>query len=198
MRSRILALVFALAFVAEASADEIGAQLGFPIPTAEIGDHQLGIQGGLTASLFPHDKVGIGLDAAYHFWPVSPEFKATFERPTLWLVRIGDSTWNISAIQTTGHLKIVPPWRSAFRPWGQIGAGLYLVNPMLDFLGEKLDSKFQRGAYGSLGFDYDANPRLRVGLDVSYHHLWTKGDMGSDFDAVEVGTHLLFGRPSRP
>lgn len=194
VRLLVLILVLAVWFVATAAADELGVTLGFPIPTAEIGDHQLGIQGGLTASVYDTRNVGIGLDAAYHDWPVSPEFKAAFERE-LWILEIGSPTWNISALQTGGHVKLLVPSRSAWRSWLQLGAALYRVDPRLELSGQKLDSKWEGGASATVGFDYEANPRMRLGLNAAYHHVWLKEYLGSDFDALEVGTHLLFGRP---
>jgi hypothetical protein len=194
-RSRALpALLLVLSLAGPASAGEIGPQLGFPVPAAEIGNHQLGINAGVTANLFDQPVVGMGLDVAYHYWPVSSEHKATFERGFSGLLEIGAPDWNISAIQTTAHLKIVPPVSGAFRPWWQLGAGMYGMNPLLDFMGVKLKSQWQPGAFTSIGFDFEASPRMRVGLDVSYHRVWVKDKFGSDFHAFEVGTHLLIGR----
>jgi len=194
VRNALLILALAASLSRPAKADEIGGGLGFPLPTAEVGDHELGLHGGLTFTLFPPAQIGFGMDAVYHHWPVSPEFKTSVDRQLLGLLKIDAPTWNISAIQTTAHFKLIAPLRAAFRPWLQCGAGIYLVNPRLEFMGDNLDSKFERGAYGSIGFDYAANPRLRIGLDASYHYVWMKDDMGSDFDAWEMGTHLLFGR----
>ena len=195
MRSAILVPVLALWLAGAASAAEIGAQLAFPLPAGEVGDHQLGIHAGATANQFFHPNFGWGLDVAYQYWPVSPEFKTSYERRFYGLFKIGDPTWDISALQTTAHMKALAPLRTAYRPWAQLGAGFYIVDPRLEFMGEKLVTRLVPGAFISIGFDYDANPRLRLGLDASYHHLRLKQELGSDFNAFEVGTHLLFGRP---
>lgn len=195
MRLGILALILSLCSPIAASASEIGAQLAFPIAAGDVGDHERGIQAGFTGTWFDETRSGIGLDVAYHYWPVSAGFKAGFESQLYGLLEIGDPNWNISALQTTAHIKAVAPFRGAARPWLQIGAGGYRVDPMLQLMGQRLDAKWEAGANVALGFDYDANPRLRLGLDVSYHSVWMKHDVGAYFNAFEMGMHLLFGRP---
>ena len=41
--------------------------------------------------------------------------------------------------------------------WAQVGAGIYRVDPLLEFMGEKLDPKWDAGVNVGTGFDYEAN-----------------------------------------
>ena len=186
---------------------EFGAQFGIPLPAADIASTELGFKTGASLTEMLSPGVGVGLDLAYHYWPASSEFKDKFSTllryETLNTLELGGTTWRLSAVQMTGHLKFVAPVER-MRPWLQIGAGAYVVDPHVSgYHGDAgfffvdagpFPRKVVTGGCAGVGVDLVNNGSMRFGLDVSYDHLWSKDTYGSDFDAFAIGGHLLFGR----
>ena len=107
-----LALTVAYLFEAtgaRAEGLEFGPTIAMPVPAGDIGDKELGIQAGVTATTMKNSAFGIGLDFGYHYWPVSGEYKSGFDQhlrgKTLGLVMITDSTFSLV---TTPPEKLVP------------------------------------------------------------------------------------------
>jgi hypothetical protein len=96
-------------------------------------------------------------------------------------------------------------------PWVQFGAGGYRIDLNLDeqtregtyasVTGPRLGNvRVVPGWYGGVGFDFPVSPRVALGLDATYHYLWSRdkswtgrNDM-PDFSAWTVGMRVLFGR----
>jgi len=87
-------------------------------------------------------------------------------------------------------------------PWLEMGAGPYWVNPRLSGLILKdgsleptkpANSKFMLGAFGAAGISCK-NGATRLGVGLTYDHLWSRNDFGSDFGAFALGLHVLFGK----
>jgi len=45
-----------------------------------------------------------------------------------------------------------------------------------------------------LGVDFASSPGLRLGLDASYDHLYSRDQLGADFGSFAIGTRVTFGR----
>jgi hypothetical protein len=196
VRIGILAAMVALvtlAASAQAQRFDLGPQLALPVAGAQVGHAELGIGGGLTFTAMHDDVQGFGVDVVYHYWPVSSEFKDDFDvlLGRLWQ-KIDADTWAFSALQTTIHVKVVAPMHGRFSPWVQAGAGVYRIDRNLNGA-TVLRVTYDPGGYGTLGFDVPVSARTKLGLDATYHHLWSETDLGSDFGAFEIGAHVLFG-----
>jgi opacity protein-like surface antigen len=217
MRLGILAVTCACLVVAAAAEAQdvwIGPQLGFPVPGHDVGDHELGIATGVSFTIMNNPYVGYGVDVLYHYWPASPGYKAAFDdylRRTRFEM-IDSETWAISAFQYTAHVKLAAPLNRSLSPWVQIGAGLYEVDRRLEDASHEgvyvwvrgtnlLNTWTAPGCYGSVGFDFRAAPRIVLGLDASYHHVWSENDSpgwaedvhAPDFSLFTVGTHVQYG-----
>lgn len=217
MPIRILMLTAAcLAFAARAEAGTtwVGAQLQFPVPASDIGDRQLGVGAGVTLTKMTNTHVGFGADLIYHYWPASTGYESAFDhylRSTR-LEALQGSAWAFTAFQVTGHVKLVAPLGQRYAPWVQIGAGGYRLNLNLDeqrpggtytwVEGGSSNISVAFGGYGALGLDFHASAPLVVGLDATFHYVWSgqKSTWGwggvndlLDFSALTVGAHVLFG-----
>jgi len=188
-----IALLVAAAPARSEARLEYGGQLGFPLPSDNIGNTQLGVDAGATITLMDKADAGFGLDLIYHHWPVSAGFQNAFDAGLMFF-EVDSDTWALSALQATMHVKFLLPRFVGVVPWGQLGAGYYRVDPNLEFEGTRLHAVDKPGFNVSAGFDRVASPGLRLGLDATYHHLWTSDYFDSDYQVYSVGMHLLFGR----
>ena len=183
-----------------------GPMVAFPVPGNDVGDSQLGIDAGATVNMMKNQYVGLGLEVVYHYWPTSPEYKTDFDRylSSNWYQVIDGSTWAFSALQMTGHLKLMAPVLERPRPWVQIGGGLYRIDRNLGepdwsdspviAIGSGLRYAVVPGWYGSVGFDYPAGSNIAIGLDATYHQIESENKTIPTFSAFTLGTHILFGR----
>jgi hypothetical protein len=193
--SALLILLLLAAMPAKAAVRvEFGPLLAFPVPSADVGNAELGIDTGATVTVMDKPGAGVGIDLIYHQWPTSADFKSEFDKSLIFL-KIDSETWSIRTLQATAHVKLLAPSVAGTVPWFQAGIGLYRLDPnLIAPTGDRLKATNETGAYGSLGFDHVASPGLRLGLDATYHHLWVKSSFGSDFSALSIGAHVLFGR----
>ena len=185
---------------------ELGAQFSIPLSGADVASSELGMNAGLSLTSMSGPTLGIGLDLAYHYWPASNGFKQGFNsllsRETFDLARLGGTTWKLSALQMTGHLKVVAPAVGRVRPWLKAGAGAYLVDPHTSgFSAQEFSFQVKIGPFpneivagfsGIIGVDLLNRGRTSFGLDASYDHLWSHDALGSNFDALALGVHVLF------
>ncbi len=217
MPRRILTLVFScLVFTtpAEAGTTWLGAQLHFPTPAGDIGNTQLGVGAGVTITHMQNAYVGVGADLAYHYWPASSGYETAFNRylMTERMEALAGSDWALSALQITGHVKLVVPAGERYAPWMRVGAGVYRLNLNLDqqwpagtyatVEGPGLGNiKLVAGGYGSIGLDLQTSSRMVLGVNATLHYVrmgersaWGWGGMNDlqDFSAVTVGVHAMF------
>ena len=185
---------------------ELGAHFAVPLPAADMSSTELGLETGMSLTDMMSPGVGVGLELAYHYWPASSEFKDRFNRrlrdETWNILELGGTTWHLSAFSTTGHFKFVVPV-DRLMPWLKIGGGVYVVDPhVTGYHGDAgfffvdagpFPRKVVPGACGSIGVDLVNTGSMRFGLDASYEHLVTAHSYGSNFEALAVGGHLLFG-----
>ena len=215
MRLRILALVFAfLAFAAPAGAqaDWVGATYHLPVPARDVGSSQLGTDVGVTITKMTNASVGIGADVIYHYWPASAEYTAAFDRylRSSRFEALDGSAWAFTALQVTFHMKAVLPGGPRYVPWVQVGAGTYRLNWNIDEpRPEGTYAWVERtgtgnisvvpGGYVGVGLGARASPHVVLGLDATFHYVWSLDKNWSgvndvpDFSAFTVGAHLLFG-----
>jgi hypothetical protein len=195
---------------AAAATTWIGAQLNVPVPGSDVADTQLGADAGVTLTRMKNAYVGLGVDAIYHYWPASATYQAAFDR-YLRSTRFEalDGPWAFTALQVTGHVKLVLPGRYA--PWLQVGGGAYRINRNLDerrpqgtyawvVAGPGLSNiSVVPGGYGGVGVDVHASQAVMLGLDATFHYVRTREKSGSttgdlpDFSTFTVGAHVLFG-----
>lgn len=217
MKLRSFAFTFAciaIATSAEARSIWFGPSIAFPIPAADVGESQLGVDLGLTLHSMESSHVGVGLDLVYHYWPASPEYTAAYDRYLRgWLQTIDSPTWSFSAIQVSGHLKFIGPTIRGHAPWAQIGGGFYRVNrnladpnwegSVMTVLGGGPNRiVVVPGWYGSIGVDFRTSPTMVLGLNATYQRLSAESEpsvWGDEiaipgFSAFTVGTQILFGK----
>ena len=188
---------------------ELGPACSVPLPTQSASPDAVGLDAGMSFTLTIDRGPGIGVDVAYHHWPVSTAFKDAYNdflmRETIFpIVKLGGSTWNVGALQYTVHLKFETPSRFAFRPWLQFGVGNYKVDPRI--IGYNGNAGFftirmnapeatsDVGYYLTTGLDLPGASYARMGLDASYHHVACAEHYGKDLAMISIGGHILFGR----
>jgi hypothetical protein len=216
MTIRTLMLAFAcLTFAAPSKAGTtlLGAQLQFPVPARDIGDTQLGVGAGVTLTKMKNEHVGIGANLIYHYWPASAGYEAAFDRylRSARFEALDGSTLAFTALQLTGHVKLVAPASRRYAPWVQVGAGAYRLNRNLEEQRPEGTYAWVTGPgsgnisivpgwYGGVGLDFHVCSPVVLGLDATFHYLrsreksWSRVNDLPDFSAFTVGTHVLFGR----
>jgi hypothetical protein len=185
---------------------EFGFRFAVPVPTDQVSDSELGMNGGLTMTTMMNPVFGVGLDFGYHYWPASSAFRSEFNshvrRSSSHLLELGGTSWRFSAFQAAMHVRFTAPL-GRLRPWFAMGPSVYWVDPnvrgIFDVDGVYHDVKVFKGiaVFGyssSLGFDVATSPGARLGLQGSYDYLSSHGDLGSNFGAWSIGGHVLFGR----
>ena len=187
-------MVFACLSIAEraqAQRVEIGPRLAISVPTGRAGDSaDLGFNAGVTATIMNTPRAGLSLDFGYHRWPGSSYANAATDAllSRFGLVPITGSKWTLSAFQTTGQVKVLPPVSGPVAPWIQFGAGVYRVKTNLrlpaPLLSQSLDSiTYKFGYTGGVGFDFETSAGMTFGLDASYHYLLWGDNSGVNFTA---------------
>lgn len=187
---------------------EFGPTFSVPIPAEGASKDELGMNVGLSGTLRHDSHFGVGLDVAYHYWPVSGEFKKEFNQllyeQTLSALQLGGTTWRLNVIQLTGHAKAAATIGRLVHASLQAGAGVYLVDP--NTTGYSGDAGFfsieagplkrstELGFYLETGVDFRCGPHMSLGLVGTYHHVSSNYTFGSDLGIFSVGAHALFGR----
>ena len=154
-------------------------------------------------------------DVIYHLWPASAGYTGAFDRylRTERMEGLAGSDWALSALQFTGHVKLVAPVGERYTPWIQVGAGAYRLNFNLDqqrpagtyawVEGPGTGNfKVAAGGYGGVGLDFHVSTPLVVGVGATYHYVrshekstWGWGGINDlpDFSAFTIGAHVLYG-----
>lgn len=190
----LLAVLVATPPGAAAGTMDLTTSISMPLPSADIGDTELGIDVEIAGSKMQNRVFGIGLDLGYHYWPASADFKAGFDqqlRYTTGLV-ITDETWAFKAFHWGGHVKLVAPVSGPVVPWARVGLALYRVDRNLNF---EDNVTLQGGHLGTAGIDFTPRNAMRVGIHASYYHVWSRTNLFADFTAYTAGVHLMFGWP---
>jgi len=186
---------------------ELGPTFSLPIAAGSASREALGLDAGLSFTARNSSGLGAGLDMAYHYWPVSAEFKETYNellrRQLFNTLELGGTTWGLNALQFTGHVRFIAPTAGALRSWAKVGGGFYIVNPHIS--GYSGDAGFftvtagplkptnHLGWYCTTGCDLLGGPRSRVGLDATYHRLDCFRTYGSNLGVFTIGAHVLVG-----
>lgn len=185
---------------------EIGPTFALPLPAASANRDAIGLDVGLNCTAKPTPSLGLGVTAAYHYWPVSDEFKQKFNEllsdETLNTLKLGGGTWGLQVLQLGVHLRATAPSTRAMRPWLLVGGSIYEVNPNTS--GYSGDAGFftvtapplkrtQHLGYSvTVGMDMLGNSSVRVGLDATYHDVDCSGTYGEDLKMFTLGVHALF------
>lgn len=187
---------------------ELGPTLSFPVAGESASRQESGLTAGLSFTGKPNRNLGIGLDVAYHYWPVSDEFKDTFNelfRQGTWnTLELGGTGWRLNARHIAAHVKLAALADRVLRPWLQAGVGLYQLDP--NTTGYSGDAGFFSVSIGPLrrsshpgyhvtaGADVRSGAGTRLGFNASYHRVRCRKAYGSELRVFSVGCHALFGR----
>ena len=209
MRSMIVAVAIAslaIAARAEARGFQLGPKFAISAPTGDFGDALIpGIDAGITVDFMEKPTAGVGVDLCYHRWSASQDANASVDAflSSLSGTTITGSKGTVTAVQTTLHVKLMPPVSGPIVPWVQVGMGAYRVNRILELPEAQLraagwevqyragdDVTYELGYVGDIGFDTDT--RMRFGLDASYHFL-PEQTLRTNVTAFTIGVHMLFG-----
>jgi hypothetical protein len=185
----------------------LGPTFSLPLPAAIANRDEIGLSLGLSFTGKSSPMVGVGVDIAYHYWPVSTEFKQEFNEVlgvmTWNTLKLGGGTWGLQVVQLGGHVRVAAPTTRSVRPWLQVGASAYSVNPNTS--GYSGDAGFFRvtasplrptwhvGCSVAVGTDLFGGPRARMGLDATYHFVNASERPGQDLQIFTLGAHSLFG-----
>ncbi|MGH7741154.1 MAG: hypothetical protein ACRENS_03945, partial [Candidatus Eiseniibacteriota bacterium] len=187
---------------------EFGSFFSAPIRAAGASRDEPGFDAGLNFTAMLNSSIGVGVDVAYHYWPVSTAFKDTFNTSlrdqTLNTLELGGTTWRLNTLQYTGHIKLAAPSYGALSPWLQIGAGLYRVDPnttgysgdagFFTVIVQPLKRTSHFGYNFTTGIDVSTGPRARLGIIGSYNWLNCHDTYNSNLGIFSIGVHALFGR----
>jgi len=186
---------------------EIGPTISLPLPAGSANRDEIGLIVGLSFTEKTNPNVGIGADVAYCYWPVSAAFKQKFNEnlsaQTLNTLRLGGGTWGLQVVQLGAHIRVVRPATRGMRPWLQLGAGAYRVDPNTSgYIGDAgfftvnvppLKRTHHMGFSFAGGTDLFGGPRARMGLDANYHFVKSSDVFGSDLQVFTLGVHALLG-----
>lgn len=180
---------------------EFGPTFAMPMPVSSAHRDVLGVDVGLSCTA-QNPVVGFGLDLAYHYWPVSPEFKQTFNE-RLWILKLGEGTWGQQVFQLGMHARLATPADRGVRAWIQGGLSVYRVDPNVSgYTGDAgfvsvrafgIDSSMHFGYSAAVGTDLFRGPHGRIGFDATLHIVNCGDRFGGDLEMLTVGAHLAFG-----
>ena len=187
---------------------EISPTFSLPVPAGSANRDEIGLDAGLSFTAKTSPNLGIGGDAAYHYWPVSAEFKRRFNEVlgerTLNTLMLGGGTWGLRVVQLGVHFRIETSTTRSVRPWIQVGGGAYRVDPRTTgYSGEAgffrvvappLKTTQHFGASVAVGTDLLGGPPARMGLHATYHFVNCKERIGGDLHVFTLGAQAHFGR----
>ena len=196
---------------AESSKDwygfEIGPTFSLPLPAASANRDELGLDVGLSFTAMPTQRVGFGANVAYHYWLASADLKQGFNEflsaKTLNILKLGGGTWGLQVVQFGGHFRFAAPTASGVRPWLQVGASAYGVDPnttgysgdagFFTVTASPLQRTYHYGYSVAVGTDLIGGRSARMGLDATYHFVGCSEQYGEDLQVFTLGVHVLFG-----
>src|SRR5262245_31481676 len=186
---------------------EIGPTFSMPLPVGSANHDQLGLDAGLSCTWSTENPyLGLGVDFAYHYWPVSAEFKQEFNhilRAETWqTLQLGGGAWGLQVIEFGLHLRVAPPMARGARPWLQVGAGTYHVDPntsgysgdagFFTVTAPPLERTQHLGGSVAVGAELFDGRYARVGLRGTYHVVDCSRRYGKDLQVFTLGAHALF------
>jgi len=184
---------------------EIGSTFSLPLPSASANRDEIGLDAGLSCTVKVSPSAGIGANIAYHYWPVSSEQKQKFNdfirERTLNTLKLGGGTWGLSVLQVGGHIRVAAPTTRNVRPWLQVGASSYRVDPntsgysgdagFFTVIAPPLKPTQHLGYSIAAGTDLFGRGPARVGLDATYHFVSCRDRYGEDLRVLTLGAHAL-------
>ena len=182
---------------------EIGPMIALPLPSASVHQDVIGFDAGLTFTAKSTPTFGVGADFSYHYWPVSDEFKQQFNEDQLFnILKLGGDAWGLQVFQLGAHFRFATPVHQGVRPWIQVGAGVYRVDPyttgyrgdagFFTIMAQPLKHTNHFGSWAVAGVDLVGGPHARMGVDASYHFVECSEDYGKDLQVFTMGVHALF------
>jgi hypothetical protein len=187
---------------------EIGPTYSLPLPAASANRDEIGLDAGLSFTAKTGPIVGIGASISYHYWPASAELKQRFNeylRAKTWnILKLGGGTWGLQVVQAGGHIRVARPTPRGARPWLQVGASVYHVDPNTSgYRGEAgfftvtappLKRTQHLGYSVTVGADVLGGRSARIGLDAAYHFVECRDRYGENLRVFTLGIHAFFGR----
>ncbi len=187
---------------------DIGPTFSLPLPAGSANRDEIGLDVGLSFTAKENPIVGVGADIAYHYWPVSAEFKQKFNellrKELLNTLKLGGGTWGQQVVQFGMHIRVAAPAARGARAWLQVGVSSYRVDPntsgysgdagFFTVTAPPLRGTLQFGYSVAGGADLFGGPRARMGLDATYHFVDCRDRYGENLQVLTLGAHALFGR----
>jgi opacity protein-like surface antigen len=191
MKARLVLLaalgLFATTPALAAKGDKwLGVQLGRSLPSRDFRrSAEGGFEGGLVLTSMEAERVGVGVDLAYHSWDGSDEAKAQLA------ALLGpDSQVAFDAIQATMHVLYDFRPRASVRPYAKGGVGLYSVQTKFATSFGAFDSRDWNFAYNvGGGLNLIGGRSHAVGFGGMYHIIKSTG---FETRLVTVGVNLLW------
>lgn len=186
---------------------EIGPTFSVPLMTSSMNRLEPGAEAGLSATLLVAPRVGVGVDVAYHYWPVSRAFKKRFNdylRMGTWnTLELGGETWGLQVLEYGGHIRLQASEMHGVRSWAAVGLHSFHVDPNMS--GYTGDAGFfwvsvpaprptdHLGYSVSAGADLFGGRHARMGLHTTYYFVNCSDKYVSDLKVFTAGAHLSFG-----
>jgi hypothetical protein len=187
----VTCMLFGLPGIARAA--QAALHVSFPLTASSAGSDPMGIDVGVTfEDETKQEHVVVGLDAIYHYWPASSEYKAAFDEHLTHTRSevIDGSTWAFYAYQFGGHVKVVLPLGERLGPWAQIGGAIYTVDRNIS----PNEFDLLPGWNGSFGFDVPTVGNAAISVCATYHRLIEQERNGiPDFEVWTIGTQIRIG-----
>jgi hypothetical protein len=185
---------------------EIGPTVSLPMPVASANRDEIGLDVGVSCTAKTERSSGIGLNFAYHYWPVAAEFKQQFNHflgnQSFRMLELGGGAWGLQVLEFSGHVRVAGSALEGARPWLQIGLGVYHIDPHTTGLivnagstsarVPPLGSSTQPGFSVAAGADPFGTPHARMGANATYHFVWCENRYGENLQVFTLGVHAIF------
>lgn len=172
---KLLPIVVVLAFTGTGPAlaaphDKwIEFQFGGTAPAGEFGESaRIGLVGGIAGTYMDSDRLGVGVDVAYHAWGRSDPVTLPF---------VGPSTSDVDAIQATMHLLYAFRPGPSARPYVRGGFGICAVKATLDTPLGRLDGsrEIDPDYHAGAGLRYRLSPAWDLAIGGAFHVIQYNG-----------------------
>jgi hypothetical protein len=151
----------------------MGAQGGITVPTGDFGDvANSGFNAGVYGDYGIANNCTIGASAVYHGFSGSDE----------WIDFLGVDDASFSLVQVTAHGRYWFPTGGQVMPFLTVGGGLYNFGAKAELGDEEADdSESNGGIYGGFGLDFRASPMWTIGVEGTYHNVFTEDESTNVF-----------------
>lgn len=185
---------------------EFEPRISLPLPIASSSRDVVGLSTGMGFTFMSGPKDGVGVDIAYHYWPVSSGMKQGLDdllRQTTWnALRTGNGTWGMEVLQLGMHVRSAAPGVLRERAWLEMGVSLYRIDPnisgysgdagLFTVMAPPLGLTSHVGGSFTAGAELYGGPRVRVGLDATYHLVMCDDSYVKNLQVFTLGARSRF------